>query len=226
MQLSPHIHWIEGINANVYLGLSPGGLTLFDTGMPGSDRVDGIANYLERLGRRLDDITRIVITHADIDHAGNVASLLAKTDAIVYAGEACFELMRNGRSPQHLPGLIQALSDRFFRYPPVTTEKYFLIRDGETLPFMDGLRVLATPGHTPDHFSFYHPPSGVCIVGDALNTRRGRLQLSPKPISADYAAVVASARKLAQLPTAVYACGHGPPLDQFTFADLINLFPH
>jgi glyoxylase-like metal-dependent hydrolase (beta-lactamase superfamily II) len=80
------------------------------------------------------------------------------------------------------------------------------------LPLMGGLQALATPGHTLDHFSFYHPATGVLFAGDAVNTRNGRLQHTPRRITADQTAADRSARRLLALAPAVFACGHGTPL--------------
>ncbi len=96
--------------------------------------------------------------------------------------------------------------------------------DGDVLPLLGGLHVLATPGHTPDHFSFYSPTLGVLFAGDALNTRNGRLQATPPSITADPDAARRSALRLLALAPAVIACGHGKPFIGHSADDVMSLF--
>ena len=50
------------------------------------------------------------------------------------------------------------ITDRLFPIPPVRVDA--ALADGEALPILGGLRVIATPGHTPGHLSFYAPMTG------------------------------------------------------------------
>jgi glyoxylase-like metal-dependent hydrolase (beta-lactamase superfamily II) len=84
--------------------------------------------------------------------------------------------------------------------------------------------VLATPGHTPDHFSFFSPTAGVLFAGDALNTRDGRINLTPPRITADKTAARQSGIRLLELSPAVIACGHGTPSTKHTTDELMHIF--
>lgn len=222
MEIAPHIHWIEGVRANVYACLDGAKVSLIDTGWPSIDWVDKIANYLERLGLTLGHITRILLTHADVDHAGNTAALLAQTDAIVYAGEETKVWLTRGESPPHLPRLAQWYVNHFRRYTAVPAAKILTVKDGDTVPVLGGLKVLATPGHTADHIAYYHPPTGVLFAGDALDTRRERLQCSPSMITISISQAQQSARRLLALSATVIACGHGRPMLDHTVEDIIS----
>src|SRR6185437_11633074 len=83
------------------------------------------------------------------------------------------------------------------------------------------LRVVASPGHTPGHISFYDTRDGTLIAGDALFTFTGmgvagtfRLRF---PFSAmatwDKPTSLRSARALAELQPSRLAVGHGPTLE-------------
>ena len=123
-----------------------------------------------------------------------------------------------------MPALVQFFLDRFVRYGKVPAAAIEIFDDGDLLPVMDnGLQVIATPGHTLDHFSFYHAPTGVLFAGDALNTRKGTLQGTPPRITADQDAARQSAIRLLELTPAVFACGHGNPLSEHTSGDLMSL---
>jgi glyoxylase-like metal-dependent hydrolase (beta-lactamase superfamily II) len=64
----------------------------------------------------------------------------------------------------------------------------------------------------------------VFFAGDALNTRNGRINPSPKRITADREAANQSAIRLLQLTPAVLACGHGAPLTNHSSQDLMAAF--
>ncbi|MBK8136856.1 MAG: hypothetical protein IPK52_13655 [Chloroflexi bacterium] len=40
-----------------------------------------------------------------------------------------------------------------------------ILNDGDVLPVLDGLTVVATPGHAPGHVSFWHPAKKLLITG-------------------------------------------------------------
>src|SRR5438309_8385985 len=61
------------------------GTTLVDTGLPGQR--DAIAGGLAEAGLRLEDLSRIVLTHHDIDHVGSLHDLKQASGARVLAHE-------------------------------------------------------------------------------------------------------------------------------------------
>jgi glyoxylase-like metal-dependent hydrolase (beta-lactamase superfamily II) len=142
---------------------------------------------------------------------------------MVYTGATTAELLSIGKSPQHMPRLIQFVLDRFMGYPLVPMAAIQVVRDGDILPVLGGLHVLATPGHTLDHHSFFSPTTGVLFAGDALNTRDDRLQSTPKRITADETAARQSALRLLELTPSVIACGHGAPMSNPSSSDLMAL---
>jgi glyoxylase-like metal-dependent hydrolase (beta-lactamase superfamily II) len=221
MEISPNVFWLGGRRSNFYLCQDDDGLTLVDCGMPG--RQELVVDAIRELGRGPSDLVRIVITHADIDHAGSAAAIQAQTGAAVIAGSETAGYLRAGKSPRHLPRPIQLLSDRFFRYDRVPEASIQICNDGDVLPVLGGLHVLATPGHTTDHCSFYSPTAGVLFAGDALRTEGDKLRASPKLITADEDAARNSAIRLLTLAPAVFACGHGTPMSHHDSDDLMSL---
>ena len=209
MEIVPGFHWINGGSVNYYLIVEEEQLTLIDTGMPG--QLDNLLRYLSRIGRGANEISRILVTHADIDHVGSLQAMQAETGATVLASAQSAALIQQGKSPQHLPRLMQWIANRM-SYKPVAAQHIQIIEAGEVLPIWGGLHVLATPGHTLDHLSFYSPGQGVVIAGDILNTRKDTLNLTPKRITADMTLARESVRQLLALTPAVLACGHGTPL--------------
>jgi glyoxylase-like metal-dependent hydrolase (beta-lactamase superfamily II) len=221
MELLPNLHWIEGRASNIYLWVGDRGLMLVDTGMPGDAK--RIENYLEEIGREMSEIKAILISHADYDHAGSAAVVQERSGASVYSGSQSAELLSRGKSPKHMPAPVQFVVDRFFDYRPVPAETVNIVSDGERMEELGDWRILATPGHSPDHHSFASESQGILFAGDALNTRGGRLQNSQKRITADPEAARESAMRLLRLHPAVIACGHGKPTHSHKADDLMAL---
>lgn len=220
--IAPQVFHLEASYVNLYLCIEEDGLTLIDSGMPRSEKV--VWEAMAAIGRQRSDLAHILITHADLDHAGSAAAIQAETGAMVYAGQETAVLLQKGKSPQHMPWPIQIINDYFIRYKPIPAEAITIFQDGDLLPIMEGIQVLATPGHTLDHHSFYSPATGVLFAGDALNTRNGRLQSTPKRITANQTAARQSAIRLLELTPATIACGHGLPSSNHSSEDIMNLF--
>lgn len=222
MELRPNVHLIEGKASNFYLCIDPDGLTLIDAGMPKEQQ--RLFDLLKELNFQPQQLSRILVTHADIDHVGSLAAVQSATGATVFAGEKTASLLQKGKSPQHLPRLAQWFVNTFIKYKPVPQSCLQIIQDGEELPVLAGMVALATPGHTEDHFSFFSATEGVLFAGDALNTRDGILQRSQKRITADEGAANQSAIRLIELAPATISCGHGQPADDHDMGDLMQVF--
>lgn len=212
MRIAPNLFFVPGVVANVFVLCEPGGVTLVDTGLPYSHT---------RLVRFLADheitpaqVCAILITHADRDHVGSVAALRELTGSRVYAGRLEGEAMAAGRETRRLRltgfyrlalGLLRPL---FAKARPAPADEF--LEDGQVLPFFGGLRVLATPGHTPGHLSFFSEAHGVLFAGDSLRAIGGRLRISDGPNTYDKAQAHASAQRQYALHPRVVCCGHGP----------------
>lgn len=221
MELFPNVHWLQVGYANCYLCVEEEGLTLVDSGQPG--RAERILDYVQEIGRRPSDLNRILITHADWDHAGSAAAVQQETGATVYAGPETTALLLEGKPPDHMPLPLRLLMKRFARFDPLPESALATVEDGDELPLLEEITVLATPGHTPDHYAFFSSKVGVLFAGDALSTRSGRLGLSPRLAIADMEKARRSARRLLKLTPALFACGHGEPLRDHTLRDMMEL---
>lgn len=221
-EISPNIYWINGGSSNFYLSVEEGGLTLFDTGVSGRAKL--VFDVIATLGRKPTDLKQILLTHGDPDHAGSLAAIQSQANCAVYASEATAVHLTTGIMPKHLPTPIQYLAERFSRYDPIDRKLITLIKDGDELPILGGLHVLATPGHTLDHHAFFSPLTGIMFCGDALHTRKGPIRPSSDFISADRRKVIQSARRILNHSPAIIASGHGKPSTTHSSDDLMRLF--
>lgn len=220
-QILNDVYWIDTGMVNCYLVRDGAELCLIDTGMPRA--ADQLLEAVAEIGAEPGDVTRILLTHADIDHAGGLSACLGATGATPFSSAESAALVAKGQSPRHLPSLIQFIGDIFFRYPAVPAESITVLKDGDVLPLLGGLEVLATPGHTLDHLSFYSHSANIVFAGDIVSTRDDRLQLTPPRITVDGVAARQSAQRLIDLAPAVLACGHGAPLTENITAQLTSL---
>jgi glyoxylase-like metal-dependent hydrolase (beta-lactamase superfamily II) len=111
--------------------------------------------------------------------------------------------------PDHAPGALPLAAVTgapvFAARPADGMER---IRDGDRVTSgTTVLSVVGTPGHAPDHVTFFSPPSGSLFTGDAV-LGRGTSVIDPP--EGDLTAYLRSLRRLRELsPRTIYP-GHGP----------------
>ncbi|NHN34431.1 MBL fold metallo-hydrolase [Paenibacillus agricola] len=141
---------------------------LVDTGIPG--QLEIIRNALAEEGFPFEKLTKIMITHQDLDHLGSLPELIAASEDRI--GVYAHELTK-----PYLLGEVPLIK-RGVMVPPSKVD--VTLQDGDLLPFCGGIQVIFTPGHTPDHISLYHIPSKTLISGDALTSHEGVI-MPPNP---------------------------------------------
>ena len=176
------------------------GPALIDTGLPGQHEL--IAAALATAGVAVADLTRIILTHQDIDHVGSLHSLAAASGARVLAGAAEVPYIDGTQparfmTPEALEQHPQLRMVASMFQPTGVSEP---LADGALLDLAGGVRVLFTPGHTPGR---------TLIAGDALTAGDGRLD-GPNPgATGDMALAAQSVQKLAALDPQAIICYHG-----------------
>ncbi|RIL06585.1 MAG: hypothetical protein DCC71_06290 [Proteobacteria bacterium] len=184
---------------NSYLILPPrdgeGGVTLVDTGVKTPESFEALRSGLKEHGVAIEDIERILVTHAHMDHFGQAKRIRDLSGARVYASAREAELMRTHFSPS---GDRRAFVMRYFERWGVPREHFAresqmaeLARRIQDPIDVDGtlddgdevivhelrLRVVATPGHCDGHIVFHEPAMRLMFSGDHLLT-----DISPVPL--------------------------------------------
>jgi len=183
---------------NSYLVLpEPGSdeLTLIDTGVKSPESFDALRLGMKEHGFALEQIRRILLTHAHMDHYGQARRLRDLSRAPVFASAPEAERMRSfwspsaqrdervlawfrrwGVSPEAALGdggmseLARRLQD------PIEVDG--ILADGDRITFGDvTLEVIATPGHCEGHVVFYDGARRLLFSGDHLLT-----DISPVPL--------------------------------------------
>lgn len=201
---------------NLYLIVDPDALTLIDTGLAKSGP-KLVLKAIAEMGRQPSDLKRILITHADPDHTGGLAELKDATGAKVYASEIEAQAIEAGTTSREVKGnpLMKMMLDVMGKWmmPLAPAHVDEIIMHGQVLPVLGGLQVVATPGHTPGHLSFYAPAHHILIAGDSLNATGGVLKFNPAPVHWDYEKGRASAKLEAALGATAVCCGHGDVIE-------------
>ena len=207
----------RGVNA--YLVDDDGVLTMVDTGTP----VDTgrLRDGLEQLSFEMSQVERILLTHFDIDHVGNVATVLAESGATCYvgAGDGGFLMGRERPPLLNRKGLFQRLTAPFV---DAVTEQIEFVADRDRI---GSFVAHHTPGHTPGHLSFVSEELGVAFVGDLVREHAGSIEPSPWLLSYDTSMVTSSIVRLADREPRVetVAMGHGAPFTEGGSRQLADL---
>ncbi|PWH20778.1 MAG: MBL fold metallo-hydrolase [Ardenticatenia bacterium] len=211
MEIVPGLYRIADFLSTVYLIVTHEGLTLIDAGIAGGHK--RILRAIVRLGHDPRQLHHILITHADGDHVGGLLPLVAVSGARVYASAIEAQALARGQfsRPLRLRGLPRFLfwlARPLYRVTPFDAAE--VVKEGDILPGLGGLRVIETPGHTPGHISFFAPASGILFAGDSIAYHNGKMRRPFALVTWDEQLALASLRKQAALQPQIVCLGHGP----------------
>ena len=155
---------------------------IVDTGIASSP-AEGMAPALAALGRRIEDVRWILLTHGHIDHVGGAHALWELTGrrAEIVIHEADAPLLRSRRAHVEdylaVRGLYLDDPDAEAKQTAATQavisgelEPTVLLAGGETLPLGGGVTVSvrSIPGHTPGSVAYVVDGQDDVFVGDAV----------------------------------------------------------
>jgi len=164
-------------------------ICLIDSGIRGSEKI--IFDYLNDIGRRPEDLSRLILTHSHPDHIGAAAAIKEETGCSVAAHIAekkWIEDIALQARQRPVPGFFQLVGG------PVVIDH--ILQDGQVLELGESLnmQVLHTPGHSAGSISLWLDKHKALFSADAIPLP-GDL-----PIYEDHQSSVRSMQRLKAIP--------------------------
>jgi glyoxylase-like metal-dependent hydrolase (beta-lactamase superfamily II) len=223
--VAPGVHQIEHAYTNCYLIEDGDGLTVVDAGFPSTGRA--MLDLLARVGRTVNEIHGLVLTHGHFDHVGFARGLRRQLGTPIWVHTADRRLAehpyryRPERNrfvfplghPRGLPILGAMVTAGALTVRGVTADHD--LSDGQVLDLPGHPVVLHLPGHTAGQCALLLPERDTVLTGDALVTldpytgNRGP-RLVARAATADGVQALASLDRLHGCGASNVLPGHGP----------------
>ncbi len=160
-----------------------GKILLVDSAYPGEFNTLKTAFYKEGLDIRY--LSHILLTHKGFDNL-SCARDIVKTlpDVIVMAPSL------DNKSMVHIK-----------------------LKDNDTTPYFDDIKIISTPGHSPNHISLYLKKEELLIAGNLLDIDLNFLVLNDKDSNFDNETYIKSVKKVSKLPINKIISYHGGMLE-------------
>lgn len=202
----------------VVVGFADGTSYLIDCGF--TYNFKEFKQELISLGLMIADLKGIIISHDDIDHVEGLHCFKEEYVSL--------EVIASSIESDSVSGKIE--SERLLQvresFAHVSTEMKERVRefvgqlemikrfevdstleDGQI--FKDTLQVIATPGHTKGHLSFFDLDSKTLIASDAIVVENGEFDIANPQFALDMVAALASVEKIKALKPNRVICYHG-----------------
>lgn len=205
---------------NAYLLVDRDAVTIVDAGAPGY--WSSLPSELAALGRSLDDVRAVVLTHAHSDHIGFAERIRRERGVPIRVHTDDVPLTKRPQTPSFHGSVSVAAVLRFGLFglmhgmlrkpPPILSVGEFA--DGETLDVPGRPRVIHVPGHSPGSAALHVASQDAIFVGDAfvtLDVFGGGTGPRLSPFNADRALAFASLARLDGIAARLVLPGHGAP---------------
>ena len=214
IRITHGVFQVRAIGARVTVLIEDGEVLLVDAGLRGS--LGPITQGLEALDLSINQIGRVVVTHAHPDHSGGLGELV-EGRAIAVAAHRLEADFVEGKVPAPSPlqnkllaMVAKPMLARLVGKPVPVDDR---LEDGDVLPFGTEVRAVHLPGHTPGSIALHLPQKRAIIVGDALQYKLA-WRLSPPAVGVTQRPVEAlrSLEKLLDLDFDTICFSHFPPM--------------
>ncbi len=217
-------------HVNVYALAENGRLVLFDTGPNFPETLPALDESLKGISRSVADIGCVLITHFHADHCGIAGRIQEQShgkvcmsqidDGVVHAfadsdlrlqriSEFCLEHGLDRKTIETLAGFFRDFKEITY---PFRTDCF--LADGEEIRLGNKtVRVIATPGHSRGHISFFIPGDGILLAGDNVlphitpNLSPDIMEPSFRPLKS----FMQSLDRIGTLPVRLVCPAHGSP---------------
>jgi glyoxylase-like metal-dependent hydrolase (beta-lactamase superfamily II) len=223
MQIARGLYRVGSDIVNSYLVVDEDGVTIIDAGLPRYWKL--LQAELATIGKSLDDVRALILTHGDTDHIGFAAQLQREKGIAAYIHESDVDRARlkvkkpnSGWGPIKIGPLAGFLTysarQGGLRIKPATELQ--TVADNDVLDVPGSPRIIHTPGHTPGSVVVHVPSADAVFLGDTMTTRNvltGVTGPKPAPFTLEPAQALASLDRLEALDATWVLPGHGPAWD-------------
>lgn len=230
VQVADGLHRLSQGVCNFYLIEEGGRLVLVDAGAPADWNL--LVKTLPTLGRSLEDLEAVLLTHAHADHTGFAERARTTAHAAVWVHKQDEAMAKGAKQPPN-EGKATAylLKLEFYRTllslarrgatRMIPIQELSAFGDGETLDLPGRPRAVHAPGHTPGASALLLEGRRVLLTGDCLVTRNpltGRVgpQIMPSGLNRDSQQALRSLDALDGVAADLLLPGHGQPFTEGT----------
>lgn len=163
--------------------VNKGKTLLVDSAYPGEFDAIRTAFYKEGLDIRY--LSHILLTHKGFDNLGCIKDIV-----------------------KYLPNVVVMA--------PYLDNKFLVhikLKDNDSIPFFENVKVISTPGHTTAHVSLYIKDEELLVAGNLLNIELDLLALTDEELNFDNESYINSLRKVSKIPISKVISYHGGMLE-------------
>jgi glyoxylase-like metal-dependent hydrolase (beta-lactamase superfamily II) len=228
MEVAEGVHRLTRGVCNFYLIEEGGKLVLVDAGAPKDWKL--LLATVSELGRRVEDLDAILLTHAHSDHTGFAERARTEAGSAVWIHPADETAAKTGKEPGNDGKMTSyLLRAEFYRtafslvrrgaWKIVPIAEISTFSDGETIDVPGKPTVGHAPGHTAGSSVIWLEERRLAMTGDALVTRNpftGRVgpQIMPAALNQDTEEALRSLDRLEGVTAELVLPGHGEPWTQ------------